>query len=152
MPADHLTYSIGPRGSLRLRGALAAILNDKFHARVTVTPNDLCVTPGLASCIDSVAWATCNPNDIILVPTPYYSGFTVHVTHRSGVKLVGVDYSDIPGYSGLDDLFLPEINTKALEAAVEKAKQNGLTVGALMITQWALSSFFLSSFFFAPAE
>ncbi|KAI0107237.1 pyridoxal phosphate-dependent transferase [Nemania sp. FL0031] len=106
LPADYLIYSIGLRGSLRLR----------------VTPDDLCITPALQA-----VWATCNPNDIM---KPYYSGFIVHVIHRSGVKLVGVDYEDVPGYSGLDGLFLPGINTKALEAAMVKAKENG----ALMIT------------------
>ncbi|KAF3019788.1 hypothetical protein E8E14_012017 [Neopestalotiopsis sp. 37M] len=134
-PSDHLTYSIGPRGSLRLRGALSAYFNEHFHPHTLVEADDLTVTPGLASCIDSIAWTLCDPDDGILIPRPYYNGFTVDITHRSHVQVVGVDYTGVPGYSSLDDLFQPEVNAKALEDAILGAKAQGINIRALLISQ-----------------
>lgn len=74
-----------------------------------------------------------------MIPKPYYNGFTVDITHRSGAQLVGVDYDDMPGYTCLDDLFRPDINREALEAALSKAKASGIRVRALIISQYILS-------------
>lgn len=144
-PSDHLTYSIGPRGSLRLRMALSAYFNEHFHPQMQVEADDLTVTPGLASCIDSIAWALCDPDDGILIPRPYYNGFTVDITHRSHVQVVGVDYAGVPGYSSLDDLFLPEVNGKALEGAFLSAKAQGINIRALLISQCVPPSILICS-------
>ncbi|ETS83168.1 hypothetical protein PFICI_05044 [Pestalotiopsis fici W106-1] len=134
-PGEHLTYSIGPRGSLRLRDALSKYFNEHFCPSTQVAADNLYVTPGLASCIDSIAWALCDPDDGILIPRPYYNGFTVDITHRSHVQVVGVDYADISRHSSMNDLFRPEINTEALEAALSKSKTRGINIRALLISQ-----------------
>lgn len=134
-PISHLTYSTGPRGSRRLRNAAATFLNDDLGSRETITADNILITPGLASAIDGLAWSICEDGDAILIPRPFYNGFTVDLLNRSNAQIVGVTYQDIEGYSNLDDLFRPDINAKALEAALRRARDDGLNVKALMISK-----------------
>ncbi|KAE8367080.1 PLP-dependent transferase [Aspergillus caelatus] len=134
LPLSHLTYSTGPRGSRRLRRAAAAFLNEEFHSRKTITPDNLFITPGLASAIDALTWAICNDGDGILVPQPYYNGFDFDILNRSNGRVVGVKYEGIEGFSGLDDLFRPDVNQRALEVALREAKKNGITIRALLVS------------------
>ncbi|CAG8093623.1 unnamed protein product [Penicillium salamii] len=133
-PAEHLTYCTGPRGSRRLRRAVAALLNDDFQSKEIITADNILITPGVASAIDGLAWSICEDGDGILVPQPFYNGFTVDLLNRSNARVVGVTYRDIEGYSDLDDLFNPNVNAKALEAALCRAKSDGITVKALLIS------------------
>ncbi|KAL4750711.1 hypothetical protein BDW72DRAFT_203716 [Aspergillus terricola var. indicus] len=135
LPLQHLTYSTGPRGSRRLRGAAAQFLNQAFHACKPITANDIFVTPGLASGIDVLAWCTCNDGDGILIPQPLYNGFQVDILNWSNVHVVPVSYTSVDGYSSLDDLFRPDVNRKALEAAIERAQDSRITVRALLISK-----------------
>lgn len=57
------------------------------------------------------------------------------VLNRSNARIIGVQYEGIEGYSELDDLFRPDVNRKALEAALEEAKAGGTTIRALMISK-----------------
>ncbi|KAL2852938.1 PLP-dependent transferase [Aspergillus pseudoustus] len=127
LPTDHLTYSTGPRDSRRLRRAAAAFLSEEFQSQSQVTADDLFITSGIASAIDAVAWAVCNEGVGILVPRPFYNGFQFDTLNRSNARLVGIAYEGIQGYSGLDDLFHPEVNSRALEAAYRKATKEGIS-------------------------
>ncbi|KAJ5342322.1 hypothetical protein N7541_011446 [Penicillium brevicompactum] len=133
-PINHLTYSTGPRGSRSLRSAAAAFLNNDLGAIQTITADEIFVTPGLASAIDGLAWSICGDGDGILVPRPFYNGFTVDLLNRSNVQIVGVTYQYIEGYFDLDDLFRPDVNAKALERALQRARNDGINVKALMIS------------------
>lgn len=134
-PLDHLTYSTGPRGSRRLRCAAASFLSEQFHSLESITAEDIIITPGLASAIDALSWAICNEGDGILIPRPLYNGFNVDIINRSNVQVVGIAYEGIEGFSSLDDLFHPVVNRRALEAALLRAKSEGITVRALMISK-----------------
>lgn len=138
LPINHLTYSTGPWGSLRLRRAAASYLNSEFQSRETITSDNIFITPGLTSAVDSLSWAICDEEDGILIPQPLYNGFHVDIMSRSNAQIVGVTYDGIDGYSGLDDLFCPEVNKKAIEAALRKAQDAGITVRALLITKSVL--------------
>ncbi|TQW07336.1 aspartate aminotransferase [Cordyceps javanica] len=133
-PSKHLTYSTGPRGSRRLRQALAEYYTDEFSAR-ELTVDNVFITCGLASAIDALAWATCNDGEGILVPLPLYNGFTVDILNRSNARVVGITYTDIEEYSGIDSIFLPDLNTRALEAALCRANKEGITLRALLISK-----------------
>jgi aspartate/methionine/tyrosine aminotransferase len=135
LPLQHLTYSTGPRGSRRLRGAAAEFLNQTFRACQPITANDIFVTPGLASGIDALTWCICNDGDGILIPQPLYNGFQVDILNRSNAHVVPVSYTGVDGYSSLDDLFRPDVNRKALKAAFERAQDSGITVRALLISK-----------------
>lgn len=135
-PVHHLTYSTGPRGSRRLRCAAAAYLNDEFQSQEVITADNLFVTPGVASAIDGLAWSICEDGDGILVPQPFYNGFTFDLLNRSNARIIGVTYHDIEGYSDIDDLFRPDVNAKALEAALRRAVDDGITIRGLMISKY----------------
>lgn len=135
LPVEHLTYSTGPRGSRRLRRAAAAFLTERFHSQTPITYHNILVTPGLASTIDGITFAICNEGDGILIPQPLYNGFNIDILNRSNVRVVGVKYEGIEGFSGLDDLFLPEVNNLALEAALRQARAEGINIRALLVSK-----------------
>ncbi|KAL7769986.1 hypothetical protein ACKLNR_001370 [Fusarium oxysporum f. sp. zingiberi] len=134
IPVNHLTYSTGPRGSHRLRRAAAAFWMDSFNPREPIGIDNIFITPGLASAIDALIWAICDEGDAILIPLPLYNGFNVDVLNRSNVRVIGVPYTEVEGYSTLDDLFDAEINTRAIEAALDRASHDGIRVRALLIS------------------
>ena len=135
LPVEHLTYSTGPRGSRRLRRAAAALLNQQFHSRSPVTYDNILVTPGLASAIDGIVFSICDECDGILIPQPLYNGFRFDMLNRSNVQVTGVRYEGIEGFQGLDDLFKPEVNRKALENALLEARKAGIQIKALLISK-----------------
>ncbi|CAG7919655.1 unnamed protein product [Penicillium olsonii] len=109
-------------------------MNDEFKSREEITVDNILITPGVASAIDGLAWSICEDGDGILVPQPFYNGFTVDLLNRSNARIVGMTYQDIEGYTNLDDLFSPDVNAKALEAALRRAQNDGITVKALLIS------------------
>lgn len=134
-PIKHLTYSTGPRGSHRLRSAAAEFWNREFHPPEILTMDNIFVTPGVASAIDAMAWAVCNEGDGIFIPLPLYNGFVVDLANRSNVRVIGITYEGIEGYSGLDDVFLPDVNRRAVERALHLAGDRGVTPRALLISK-----------------
>lgn len=55
--------------------------------------------------------------------------------NRSNVRVVGIPYRGIEGYSNLDDLFSADVNLRAAEAAFYKAQTDGIRIRALIISQ-----------------
>lgn len=100
-----------------------------------MTYQDIFITCGLASAIDAVAWAICNDGNGILIPRLLFNGFTVDLMNRSNVQVIGANYREIEKYSGIDSLFEPGINHKAMEAALRRARQDGITVRALLVSK-----------------
>lgn len=143
-PLEHLTYSTGPRGSLRLRRALGSFLTEQLDAREAITADNLFITPGLASGLDAVAWSICDEGDGILIPQPFYNGFSFDLLNRSNARVIGVPYKGVKGYRGLDNLFHPEVNRNALEAALQEAKDTGIRVRALLISKYGTRTWPLS--------
>lgn len=138
-PVEHLTYSTGPRGSRRLRRAAAGLLNHQFESRSTITYDNIIVTPGCASAIDALAFSICDEGEGILIPQPLYNGFNFDLLNRSNVHVVGVKYEGVEGYTGINDLFQPEVNKVALKAALSQARQDGITIRALLVSKWVAS-------------
>ncbi|PYI13134.1 PLP-dependent transferase [Aspergillus violaceofuscus CBS 115571] len=131
-----------PSGTVILRLAENSLMHEEvvefieaneFHPNYTISAENLFVTPGLASAIDALAWAVCNAGDGILIPRPFYNGFSVDILNRSNVRVVPVPYTGVEGYSSLEDLFCPTVNSRALEAAFRDSKQKGINPRALLI-------------------
>ncbi|KAJ3548171.1 hypothetical protein NM208_g1138 [Fusarium decemcellulare] len=133
VPTNHLTYSTGPRGSHRLRRAAAAFWTEEFEPRESITVDNIFVTPGLASAIDALSWAICDKGDAVLIPLPLYNGFIIDALNRSNVRIIGIPYTGVQGYRTLDDLFDPDMNRAAIEAAIQKARNDGIRARALLI-------------------
>ncbi|KAJ9136510.1 putative Acc synthase [Pleurostoma richardsiae] len=132
-PAEHLTYGKGPKGSPRLREALAWFFNTNFKAREKVTEDKIIVLSGVGSVVDSMAWAICNEGEGIMIPRPLYAGFRMDIPTRNRAVIVPASFQDLQGYKGLDDVFDPEFNRKAFEQAYDKALAKGITVKAVIL-------------------
>ncbi|KAK7570857.1 hypothetical protein V3481_018952 [Fusarium oxysporum f. sp. vasinfectum] len=107
---------------------------DEFKPRNPIGVDNIFITPGLSSAIDGLVWSICDEGDAILIPLPRYNGFSFDVFNRSNARIIGVPYTGVEGYSTLDDLFDPEVNRRAVEATLHKARSEGSRVRALLIT------------------
>ncbi|KAE8393453.1 pyridoxal phosphate-dependent transferase [Aspergillus alliaceus] len=116
-PLFHLTYGQGPAASPRLRKALADFFNANFSPRQKVSEYEIIVASGVTSLIDSIAWATCDVNEGIIIPQPLYNGFPTDIHLRSQAKLIPASFLwDNQTYS-LDKVFDPTANRESLERA-----------------------------------
>ena len=135
LPINHLTYSTGPRGSHRLRRAAANFWTEEFNPREPIGIDNIFITPGLGIAIDALAWAICDERDAILVPLPLYNGFIFDALNRSNVRILGVPYRGVEGYTTIDDLFDPEVNRRAIENTLRRAKCEGIRAHALLVSK-----------------
>ncbi|RDH21995.1 hypothetical protein M747DRAFT_349072 [Aspergillus niger ATCC 13496] len=106
----------GPRGSRRLRRAAAAFMTEEFQAREPVTEDNI----------------------FYLHSSTAVQRFNFDTLNRSNAPVIGVPYEGIEGYSNLEDLFHPEVNEIALESALRKAEDDGITVRALLVSKHQL--------------
>ncbi|KAI0976131.1 putative acc synthase [Xylaria arbuscula] len=108
-------YGVGPRGSPRLRKALASFFNSEFRSHDPVRDTDVLILPGVISVLDARSWSICNENEGTIVLVPYYTGFKP---------------------ASLDDVFSPKMNQQALESALRKAESDGGKVRAVLISKY----------------
>jgi len=137
-PVYHLTYGNGPRGSRRLLDALAGFLTAHFGAREAVRPGEMAVLCGVSSVVDAVVWAVCDDGDGVIIPRPVYSGFQIDVCNRARGVILPAAFQHLEGYKGLDDVFDPQMNVRALEAAYEKGKKDGVPPKAVILVRLVL--------------
>ncbi|CAH0019602.1 unnamed protein product [Clonostachys rhizophaga] len=133
---DHLGYGVGPRGSPRLRKALASFFNLEFRSHDPVRAKDVLILPGVMSVLDSLTWSICNEGEGIIVPLPFYTGFNPAVQERSRGVLIQAPFQSLEGYQSLDDVFSPVIIQQSLEGALQKAASNGVKIRAVLISKY----------------
>ncbi|KAK4900771.1 hypothetical protein LTR27_001950 [Elasticomyces elasticus] len=131
---SQFTYGHGPQGSPRLRKALATFFKENFHALGEVTAEQFVIASGVSAVIDHVTWCICDEGEGILFPAPLYTGFTNDLPTRSRGKLLPVSFRREDGTLDLDDIFDATANTRCMERALVQAKQNGVKVKAVMVT------------------
>ncbi len=132
---QHLTYGQGPRGSTRLRKAVASFINTEFGARDAVTYDQIIVMSGVTSIIDSIAWSICNEGDGILIPQPFYTGYQIDINQRARGELIPVPFLDVEGYESLDDVFKSDVVRKAFEAQLARTRERGGRATAVLLTK-----------------
>lgn len=135
-PDDQFGYGVGPRGSPRLKEALASFFRSNFHAEKPVSEKELLILPGVGGVLDALAWSICDDGEGIIIPVPFWSGISQGVGERARGVLIPANYWSVNGYQGLDDLFNPEINRKALENALEQAKKDNMKVRGVMLCKY----------------
>ncbi|KAI1145103.1 putative acc synthase [Nemania diffusa] len=133
-PRNHLGYGVGPRGSPRLKKALAAFFNSDFRAHEPVKDTDVLILPGAMAVLDALAWSICNEDEGIITPMPFYTGFRPGLAERSSGVLIPASFQGIEGYQGLHYVFNPEMSRQALENALDKASRDGVKVRAVVIS------------------
>ena len=135
-PDEQFGYGVGPRGSPRLKKALASFLQSEFHAEKPVSEKELLILPGVGGVLDALAWSICNDGEGIIIPVPFWSGITQGVEERARGVLIPARYQCVDGYQGLDDLFDPEINRKALEIALQQATKDNVKIRGVMLCKY----------------
>ncbi|KAI1078169.1 putative aminotransferase class I and II family protein [Whalleya microplaca] len=132
-PDDQFGYGVGPRGSPRLKKALTSFLQNNFHAEKPILEKELLILPGVGGVLDALAWSICDDGEGIIIPVPFWSGISQGVGERARGVMIPATYQSVEGYQGLDDLFDPEINRKALENALEQATKDNVKVRGVML-------------------
>jgi aspartate/methionine/tyrosine aminotransferase len=131
----HLTYGKGPRGSPRLRKALASFLNSNFSPVQQVTDSQIIIMSGVSSITEAFTWSVCDEGDGILIPQPLYTGYQMDITQRSRAILIPVPFHGISGYSSFDDAFQSDILRAAFERALKKAEEDGIRIKAVILSR-----------------
>jgi DNA-binding transcriptional MocR family regulator len=135
---QHLTYGHGPRGSPRLRKAVAAVFNSDFDAQKPVTCDQIIVMSGVTAVTDALIWSICNEGDGILMPQPFYTGYHIDISQRSRGVIIPVPFQGIPGYTSFDDAFdSPDVIRRAFEAQLESTRLSGGHIKAVLLTKCA---------------
>ncbi|KAK0744926.1 putative aminotransferase class I and II family protein [Apiosordaria backusii] len=132
-PVSQLTYGSGPRGSPRLRRALAGFLNGKFSPLEPVNDDDIIVMAGVTPVIDALAWALCDEGEGIIIPQPYYTAFATDIPGRARGVIIPASFQNIEGYKGFDAVFDADINVQSLGNALSDAESKGIKATAVML-------------------
>lgn len=100
-----------------------------------VQHRDLLILPGVTSVVDALVWSICNEGDGIILPTPFYSGFSADCRTRARAIIVPAYFQAFEDYRGFDDVFDAERSLKALEKAFGDAEGRGIRVRAVILTK-----------------
>ncbi|KAH7143483.1 putative aspartate aminotransferase [Dactylonectria macrodidyma] len=112
-------------GSIRLRTAIAHLLNRHLHPSKPLQPSQIITTNGVTSAIEHCSWAVCDPGEGILLGRPYYRGFTRDLCLRPATKIVPVSFGD------LDPLSVSAV--ARYEEAVIRSRDQGCAIRSLML-------------------
>jgi aspartate/methionine/tyrosine aminotransferase len=119
---EHLHYG-ELHGASSFRAAIATLLEEDLKISA-VNPDNIVVASGSSAILESIAMALFEDGDGLIVPAPFYSGFTHDFSTRFNVKLLPYGLSADNNY---------ELDIDGLETAVSQAKQTGITVKAILI-------------------
>ncbi|XP_057763136.1 1-aminocyclopropane-1-carboxylate synthase-like isoform X2 [Arachis stenosperma] len=107
------------------RQVMAKLMGRTRGNRVKFDPDRIVMSGGATGAHEVTAFCLADPGDAFLVPTPYYPGFDRDLRWRTGVQLIPVTCESKNNF---------KLTKKALESALEKAKEDNITVKGLLIT------------------
>ncbi|GBG31401.1 1-aminocyclopropane-1-carboxylate synthase 1 [Hondaea fermentalgiana] len=125
------------RGMPNVRKAVAGLMEELVVKKKKLDPDCLCLTPGVTSAVNMMAFVLGNPGDGVLIPAPYYPAFDNDLHTRTGLvptparmEKIKIDQpEDVPG--------LPvqwRITEASLEKGLAEAKAKGLNVRIFLLT------------------
>lgn len=125
------------RGMPNVRKAVAGLMETIVVKTKKLDPDCICITPGVTSAVDMMAYVLANPGEGVLVPAPYYPAFDNDLSRRSHLvpckaymERVSIEKADdVPG--------IPEafrITEACLERGLADAKAKGITVKIFLLT------------------
>ncbi|XP_029379261.1 1-aminocyclopropane-1-carboxylate synthase-like protein 1 isoform X2 [Echeneis naucrates] len=124
-----LQYS-DSRGHAFLREVVAEFLSHYCCSPNPLKPDNVVVMNGCTSLFSCIAAVICDPKDAILIPTPFYGAITEDLHLYSDVKLFHVPL-DCEA-DGKDSRAF-HLTVGKLEEGLKRAKEEGLTVRALIL-------------------
>ncbi|KAJ2744880.1 hypothetical protein GGI20_002609 [Coemansia sp. BCRC 34301] len=80
-----------PQGGPQLRGEIASLLNRHFNPAAPVIADDIVVTNGCTTAIEMLTFATCEPGDRILIPTPCYAALDTDMSFRAQARATMIE-------------------------------------------------------------
>lgn len=99
-PPNHaFTYGDGPRGTNRLRQALARFLTKHLKPLETIQPKQICITNGVTTTLDHFAFILADPGEGFLLGQPHYGAFSHDLSFRSGTFVKTVAFGDVDPFS-----------------------------------------------------
>uniref|UniRef100_A0A8C2A6E6 Aminotransferase class I/classII large domain-containing protein n=1 Tax=Cyprinus carpio TaxID=7962 RepID=A0A8C2A6E6_CYPCA len=114
-----------------LREEVSKFLSDYCHSPKPLKPENVVVMNGCGSLFSALAATLCDPEDAILIPSPFYGVITEDVSLYSSVKLYHVPlYSQVPTGSDVRPF---QLTVEKLENSLKEAKKEGLNIKALIL-------------------
>uniref|UniRef100_A0A8C5E5P8 1-aminocyclopropane-1-carboxylate synthase-like protein 1 n=1 Tax=Gouania willdenowi TaxID=441366 RepID=A0A8C5E5P8_GOUWI len=118
------------RGHPFLREEVAKFLTHACRSPRPLKADNLVVMNGCSSLFSCIAAAICDPKDVVLIPTPFYGAIAEDVGLYSDVKLFHVPLECEA--EGKDSRPF-HLTVEKLEEGLQRAKQEGLTVRAVIL-------------------
>ncbi|KAM7257111.1 hypothetical protein ACFE04_012852 [Oxalis oulophora] len=112
-------------GLKSFRQAMASFMEQIRGGRAKFDPDRIVLTAGATAANELLTFILADPNDVLLVPTPYYPGFDRDIRWRTGVKIVPIHCDGSNNF---------QITPQAMEAAYENALSMNLKVRGVLIT------------------
>ncbi|TRY87234.1 hypothetical protein DNTS_031748 [Danionella cerebrum] len=118
------------KGHSFLREEVAKFLSEHCHSPKPLKADNVVVLNGCGSLFSALAAVLCDPEDAILIPSPFYGVITEDVDLYSSVKLHHVPlHSQLSG----SDVRPFQLTVEKLEDSLKQAKKEGLNVKALIL-------------------
>ncbi|XP_051545648.1 1-aminocyclopropane-1-carboxylate synthase-like protein 1 [Myxocyprinus asiaticus] len=118
------------KGHSFLREEIAKFLSDYCHSPSPLKAENVVVMNGCGSVFSALAAVLCDPEDFILIPSPFYGVITEDVGLYSSVKLHHVPLDSQPTGSDVRPF---QLTVEKLENSLKEAKNEGLNVKALIL-------------------
>ncbi|XP_037240957.1 1-aminocyclopropane-1-carboxylate synthase-like protein 1 isoform X1 [Falco rusticolus] len=126
---DLFQYS-DTQGTRSFREEIAKFLTDYARAAKALNPEHITVMNGCCSVFATLSTVLCDSGDGYLIPAPYYGGINSKTWLYGGIQPVHVPlFSEVA-----DEESHPfQLTVEKLEAALQKAKKQGIRVRALIL-------------------
>ncbi|XP_036391259.1 1-aminocyclopropane-1-carboxylate synthase-like protein 1 [Megalops cyprinoides] len=118
------------KGHAFLREEVASFLSHYCKSPNPLKAKNVVVMNGCGSLFSAIAAVICDPDDAILIPTPFYGVIKEDVEFYSGVKLVHA-HLDCQPSEGDDQPF--HLTVEKLEKSLQQAKAEGVRVRAVIL-------------------
>lgn len=118
------------KGHSFLREEVAKFLSDYCCSPKPLKPENVVVMNGCGSLFSALAATLCDPEDAILIPSPFYGVITEDVDLYSSVKLHHVPLYSQPRGSDVRPF---QLTVDKLENSLKEAKTEGLNIKALIL-------------------
>lgn len=119
------TYGDGPRGTTRLRNAVAKFLTEHLRPTADIKPSQITITNGCTSALENLAFVLGNPGEEYLLGQPHYGAFTHDLSMRAGTSVRTVAFHDVDPFS------LEAV--RVYEDALIDSQRNGKKVAGLIL-------------------
>lgn len=108
-------------GKRSFRQQIANLFSSR--AGVNISEDDIVTAAGTTAILEILAYCLCDPDDAILVPTPYYSGFDYAFNMRAGAKLLPIPCDISNQFS---------VSIESIKTTLDEARKQSINVRAML--------------------